>query len=154
MAASQDVFCAMFKEASRQHEQGGIPCPRYTTLLCARITRFTAVQAPSLSTLWCCVYFVLQAGTATSSPPPSSHTRLLTTPTPVRCFRIHSRKPPFLFRCCRFHCPVEFTGLLSWALSRGLKVFRATIIMARGPYEHTRWSSDAGFVVAPSIAGY
>ena len=58
-------------------------------------------------------------------------------------------------RCRRFHCPVEFANLVSWVLSQpGLKVFRATIIMARGPYEHTPWSSDADFIVAPSIAGY
>lgn len=56
---------------------------------------------------------------------------------------------------CRFHCPVEFPGLISWVLSQqGLKIFRAMIIMARGPYEHTPWSSDGGYVVAPSIYGY
>ncbi|CAM9636314.1 unnamed protein product [Ectocarpus fasciculatus] len=57
--------------------------------------------------------------------------------------------------CPRFHCPVEFTGLLSWALAqKGLKIFRATIIMARGHYEHTPWSDAAGHIVAPSISGY
>eukprot|EP00752_Nemacystus_decipiens_P011763 g10439.t1 len=81
VAKSQDVFCAMFREGSRVHQERGLPCPR-------------------------------------------------------------------------FHCPVEFTGLLSWSLAqRGLKVFRATIIMARGHYDHAPWTSD-GFVVAPSISGY
>lgn len=51
-------------------------------------------------------------------------------------------------------CPVEFPGPLSWALSQqGLKIFRAMIIMARGPYEHTPRSNDAGYVAAPSIYG-
>ncbi|CAM9734947.1 unnamed protein product [Pylaiella littoralis] len=82
VATSQDVFCAMFKESSRLHQQGGLPCPR-------------------------------------------------------------------------FHCPVEFSSLLSWSLAQpGLKVFRATIIMARGHYEHTPWPHPAGYVVAPSIMGY
>ena len=56
---------------------------------------------------------------------------------------------------CRFHCPVEFPGLLSWVLSQpGLKIFRAMIIMARGHYEHTPWSSNGDYIVAPSIYGY
>ncbi|CAN0123416.1 unnamed protein product [Scytosiphon promiscuus] len=57
--------------------------------------------------------------------------------------------------CARFHCPVEYTGLLSWALAqKGLKILRATVIMTKGPYEHTPWSDDAEHVVAPSISGY
>eukprot|EP00903_Cladosiphon_okamuranus_P008824 g8451.t1 len=80
VAESVAVFCAMFRESSRLHQERGLPCPR-------------------------------------------------------------------------FHCPVEFTGLLSWSLAQGLRVFRATIIMARGHYEHTPWTND-GYVVAPSIAGY
>lgn len=55
----------------------------------------------------------------------------------------------------RFYCPVEFTGLLSWSLEqKGLKVFRSSLIMARGPYEHTPWPNADGHVVAPSTTGY
>ncbi|CAN0393828.1 unnamed protein product [Ectocarpus sp. 12 AP-2014] len=82
VAKSQDIFCDMFRESSKLHQQAALPCPR-------------------------------------------------------------------------FHCPVEFTGLLSWALAqKGLKIFRATILMARGHYEHTPWQDVIGHVVAPSISGY
>lgn len=60
-------------------------------------------------------------------------------------------------RACvrRFYCPVEFTGLLSWALAqKGLKVFRASLIMVRGHYEHIPWPPAAGHIVAPSTNGY
>eukprot|EP00752_Nemacystus_decipiens_P016205 g14492.t1 len=81
VAESLDIFCAMFRESSRLHQERGLPCPR-------------------------------------------------------------------------FYCPVEFTELLSWSLAqRGLKVFRASIIMTRGAYEHTPWTND-GYVVAPSCSGY
>ncbi|CAB1107495.1 unnamed protein product [Ectocarpus sp. CCAP 1310/34] len=57
--------------------------------------------------------------------------------------------------CPRFHCRVEFTGLLSWALAqRGLKIFRATILMARGHYEHTPWQDTIGHLMAPTASGY
>lgn len=29
LATSQDVFCAIFREGSRLHQQGGLPSPRY-----------------------------------------------------------------------------------------------------------------------------
>lgn len=31
VSVSQDVFCAMYKEASRLHQERGLPCPRYST---------------------------------------------------------------------------------------------------------------------------
>lgn len=33
VAVSQDVFCAMFREGSRLHQQNGLPCPRYIMLV-------------------------------------------------------------------------------------------------------------------------
>ncbi|CAN0123459.1 unnamed protein product [Scytosiphon promiscuus] len=57
--------------------------------------------------------------------------------------------------CPRFHCPVEFTRLLAWALAqKELRVFRAMIMMSKGHYQHTTWSDDAEHIVAPSSAGY
>ncbi|CAM9788128.1 unnamed protein product [Ectocarpus sp. 12 AP-2014] len=82
VAKSQDIFCYMFREGSKLHQQAGLPCPR-------------------------------------------------------------------------FYCPVEFTGLLSWCLAqKGLKVFRASLIMARGHYKHTPWPNATGHIVAPSTTGY
>lgn len=79
VSVSQDVFCAMYTEASRLHQERGLPCPR-------------------------------------------------------------------------FHCPLEYPGLLSWALEQRLTVYRAVIIMARGTYEHA-WPG-CGLVVTPSGMGW
>ena len=35
VSVSQDVFCAMFKEASRLHQERGLPCPRYNNIGCS-----------------------------------------------------------------------------------------------------------------------
>ncbi|CAM9419147.1 unnamed protein product, partial [Laminaria digitata] len=79
VSVSQDVFCAMYKETSRLHQERGLPCPR-------------------------------------------------------------------------FHVPMEFPRLLSWALAQRLTVYRAMIIMARGTYEHD-WPAS-GMVVTPSAGGW
>lgn len=52
----------------------------------------------------------------------------------------------------RFHAPMEFPGLMSWALAKKLTIFRATTIMAKGTYEHA-WPSS-GLVVTPSVTGW
>ena len=52
---------------------------------------------------------------------------------------------------CRFHAPIEFPGLMSWAMAQKLTIFRATIIMARGAYEP--WP-NSGLVVTPSVTGW
>ena len=64
--------------------------------------------------------------------------------------QIYFTCPPYLN--CRFHCAMEFPGLLSWALAQKLTVYRAVLIMARGTYEHA-WPG-CGLVVTPSGMGW
>lgn len=51
VAASQDVFCAMFKESSRQHQQRGLPCPRCVWFCLCSLSDVLRSNVPLSSTL-------------------------------------------------------------------------------------------------------
>lgn len=155
VSVSQDVFCAMYKEASRVHQERGLPSPRYvqnsTRVRCLRhgeLSRNPRSQtyaddnAPIVPERYETLDKRLSAYGVSTKPRQLARkpSHLSCPPCPTTAFN------------CRFHAPMEFPGLMSWALAQKLTIFRATIIMARGTYEHA-WPGS-GLVVTPSVTGW